>query len=1141
MNTTETAKAVVLIDGKEAAWEIENLKKKSKELKVELDKAFKSGDKDLWKKLKKDADDLDASVKKIKATGADVAKVLKNLNGTNLKDLNSAQKQIIADLEKMERGTIKYAAKAADLQKVEAELTKVKIAMHGVTTTGGSMWSKAATGMNKYFLLLGSIVASLTGMVLGFKKLVTDFNLWEKTLANLSALTGLVGDSIIWLGDKAKELSTSMTKSGVKITSTADEIVNAFTKMGSAKPELLKDKEALAQVTEQALILKEACQGELEPNVESLANTMNQFGAKASQAAKYINVLAAGSKEGSAEVSDISDSIVKFGAAADAANVSVEESVALIETLAEKGIKGEIAGRGLRGVLLKLQTGADDTNPKIVGMSQALDTLAAKNLSAADMVKLFGEENYTAAQILIANADRFNYFTKAVTGTNVATEQAIINTSTNAAKLEQAKNKAHLMALELGEKLAPALTFSTNAFMYFLKAIVASIRFYKEHSTAINSIIIGLLAYTVAVKANAIMQGIFTAATKIATTAVKLFNGAVKANYLAMFVSVLVAVGTYLMLYKKKLDAATLAQEALADATLTAQKRIVEEKSSLEALMKIAKDEKQSKEDRLAAIKKINEISPEYLGNITLENINTKAATKSLTAYIAELERKYTVEALGEKITEEKKKQLDIENSKLEDNLSWYEKLWAGMKAASGNKNAITDLSTTALDNQKESLQESKDLVTELEKQMADLAKASDVLNSTGTDLGDDDSVSGAGDKVDALKDSYEKLNEQIAKYQKLQKAALADNDSNAATSYGIKIYQLQKEKEGIDLVAEALSTLPEKMEPIALAEKKLADLNTTYTADFITNTDLKVEAEKAAAAKRIELEKEVAAAKEEFVKKGIAAAAALLDIANNARYDKEMLALNAKYEADKAALEKQGLSQEKYNARLAILDKKKAKAELDIKRKQAKMEKAIALAKIVADTAQAIFKLTALAAVLNATPGMQGFGALALAQIPWVLGTAALESGIILAQPLPQAYSGKYPVIGASDGKTYNAGVVSNAKTGLLNSPTILAGEKPEIIIDPATTKRLQMDYPGILNAIYTVAGRMPQFASGNYPVQNSNSSMAPIIQSDPEHTAALKEFNRIVQSGILAKVVYTEFEEIQNKVDETRSKFGG
>lgn len=80
-----------------------------------------------------------------------------------------------------------------------------------------------------------------------------------------------------------------------------------------------------------------------------------------------------------------------------------------------------------------------------------------------------------------------------------------------------------------------------------------------------------------------------------------------------------------------------------------ATKQTAKQKSSLEQLIKVAKNDKISKEDRLKAIKKINSISPEYLGNITLETINTDEATSAINKYIKALDKKALAQALQNK------------------------------------------------------------------------------------------------------------------------------------------------------------------------------------------------------------------------------------------------------------------------------------------------------------------------------------------------------------------------------------------------------------------------------------------------------------------------------------------------------------
>ena len=157
--------------------------------------------------------------------------------------------------------------------------------------------------------------------------------------------------------------------------------MDAFTKVGSARPELLQDKDALVAVTKEAIILSNAAKIELQPAIEGLTMVMNQYNVSADQARLIINVLGAGSKEGAGEIPYLTVGFEKAGTTASLAGLSIETLAATLETLAPRFSQPEIAGRGLRGMLLRLQIGADDTNPAIVGMTTAIENLGKKMLT----------------------------------------------------------------------------------------------------------------------------------------------------------------------------------------------------------------------------------------------------------------------------------------------------------------------------------------------------------------------------------------------------------------------------------------------------------------------------------------------------------------------------------------------------------------------------------------------------------------------------------------------------------------------------------------------------------------------------------------------------------------------------------------
>ena len=60
-------------------------------------------------------------------------------------------------------------------------------------------------------------------------------------------------------------------------------------------------------------------------------------------------------------------------------------------------------------------------------------------------------------ELLVKSKNEFNRYTKAVTGTNVAIEQASKNTNNAKAIQAQAQNEFKLTAIALGERLSPAM------------------------------------------------------------------------------------------------------------------------------------------------------------------------------------------------------------------------------------------------------------------------------------------------------------------------------------------------------------------------------------------------------------------------------------------------------------------------------------------------------------------------------------------------------------------------------------------------------------------------------------------------------------------------------------------------------------
>lgn len=457
------------------------------------------------------------------------------LDGKEIKnDINSIDleiKRLQRDIKDMTRGSEEYNRTMAKIQNLQGILKQHRQEIKGITTdtkkatiSVGSM----VDWFNRFGGVILSVVGFLTGFTLALRAIRDERNKLEESQAGLKALTGLDDESIAWLTEQAKTLSTTMTKEGLRVRQSAAEILDAFMLVGSAKPELLGDKEALKQVTEEAMRLQAAAKDiTLNEAVDSLTLSLNQYGAAADQASRFTNVLAAGSQAGSANIASQAKAIRNAGTAAASANVPIERTVALIETLAYRGIKDEVAGTGLKKFFLVLQTGADETNPKIVGLDKALENLKNKNMDAGAIKKMFGEEGYNTASVILQNTEMVKDFTAAVTGTNVAYEQAAINSDTAQARLEQARNKMKLAAIDLGEKLNPALAVSTNMLTNVIKILPGLIDWCKEWGATLTLTLVPVVTYIGYLKAAAVYQMALNKVTKLAAMLKVLYAAAV--------------------------------------------------------------------------------------------------------------------------------------------------------------------------------------------------------------------------------------------------------------------------------------------------------------------------------------------------------------------------------------------------------------------------------------------------------------------------------------------------------------------------------------------------------------------------------------------------------------------------------------
>lgn len=642
----EKATVELQVNGEQARKEMQLMEQHALSLKARIVEAQNAGDSKKVKQLQKELKETNTALRAMRDNARNIDAAMNNIGLATPKELRRLLKDINAKLNSghIARGSEEWKKYQAQLKLVNAEIRKVN---DEIKESEGWL-TRFNNGFAKWGALAASGIAAITGISMTLNKMRKDRDDKEASAANLKALTGLDDVSIQWLARQAEILSTSMHKSGLRVTQSSKEILEAYMLVGSAKPDLLGNKEALNAVTIEAMRLSKAAKMDLKEAVDAVTLSMNQYGASSEKAADYANVMAAGSKYGSAAVQSITAAVTKAGVSASTANVPIEQLVGSIETLAEKGIVNEVAGTGLKMFFLRLQTGADETNPKIVGLQTALKNL--QKLSTEEIVNRFGAETYTVAQTLIDGADKVEYYTKAVTGTNVAMEQAAINSETNEARLAQLKNKIRETGIELMEKLNPSLNMLTGWTTKLLSMAPALIDWLVKYKGALASTcvtLLALIAYKKADVAWAKLQVVWN--EKIVASLLSL-GKFVKANpYAFLAVGVAALIGRLIDL-KREQNRVTESQKSMLRISNDLNDKYGEQESKIRLLTNVIHNQNFSYDERRRCIDELKKIVPGYNGMLNEEGKLMNDNTGAIKDYLVQLEKQIKLEAAREEL-----------------------------------------------------------------------------------------------------------------------------------------------------------------------------------------------------------------------------------------------------------------------------------------------------------------------------------------------------------------------------------------------------------------------------------------------------------------------------------------------------------
>jgi len=479
-------------------------------------------------------------------------------------------------------------------------------------------------------------------------------------------------------------------------------------------------------------------------------------------------------------------------------------------------------------------------------------------------------------------------------------------------------------------------------------------------------------------------------------------------------------------------DAVNSLSEAMEKQNKSAQdlgSEMSKEKTSMKLNFLVANDLTRSYEERLAAATKLISKYPSILGNYTAEQLLagklkgtyddlTLAIEKSFEARFAETKilENYKEMAKQQKIIEEGgtmwgkfsrltvnyTKDLDGAKNKIiqikEENKKLFEQF-----------NVVSEQDRKDEEEAAKKAEESaKDAIKEQEKRLKQFYKVGRMLNET-------------------IKNNYLEIDKEIVK----------------------------SKSESIDkIIKDAEKGVKEQIEN----EKELQDETQKYIDEWLKGEEKKLEAAEDFAEKRMDLEKELIDVQREFLLTAVDSVFSINQSAN----EKELEELQAQYDAKLAIIEKNeetGLyTKEAIESQKLKISKDYALKEEEIQRKQKNADKIQKSIEVGIQTAKSIFEIKAAAAVLLSNPFTAALAPLALAQIPFVLGSAAFSLAAIAAF---EKGTNNAPSEFIAGEKGRELMFLRSGETMMADRPTYFKGSKfqgAQIISNPETEKMIKL-----------------------------------------------------------------------------------
>jgi len=350
---------------------------------------------------------------------------------------------------------IKLDKLKGDITNVEAQFNKFSKTNATMATQTQKKWTDSFKNIN-----LQGVVA-VAALTMAVKASISTFANFEQSLANVQSVARATPQEF-------EALEKAAIEAGETTRFTASQAADAMYSLASAGLDTKQTMEALDGV----LQLAGATQSDLAFTADAVTATLSQYNLEASKAIDISNIYAAAIANSKATMDKLATSMRYVGPVASAFNMSVEETVGVLQILYDAGIEGSAAGTALRRVLADLGNSMgpvisklerygitfEDINPEVHSFAEIIETLKMHGVEGADALAIFGARAGPAMiKLLEGGREELEAYTEAVTDTNAAAEAYAIQNDTLAGSLDFLKSAAESAQISLVKEMSPAI------------------------------------------------------------------------------------------------------------------------------------------------------------------------------------------------------------------------------------------------------------------------------------------------------------------------------------------------------------------------------------------------------------------------------------------------------------------------------------------------------------------------------------------------------------------------------------------------------------------------------------------------------------------------------------------------------------